>query len=91
MPAVVYEEADLSQLMDEGVLGGVALDVYSTEPPTEEIYQMLAHPKVICTPHLGASTEEAQEKVAEQIAAQMADALENTNYKGALTVNQLHF
>ena len=80
----IYEEADLAQLLDEGVLGGVALDVYSTEPPTEEIYQMLAHPKVICTPHLGASTEEAQEKVAEQIAAQMADALENTNYKGSI-------
>ncbi len=80
----IYEEADLAQLLDEGVLGGVALDVYSTEPPTEEIYQMLAHPKVICTPHLGASTEEAQEKVAEQIAVQMADALENTNYKGSI-------
>lgn len=80
----IYEEADLTQLLDEGVLGGVALDVYSTEPPTEEIYQMLAHPKVICTPHLGASTEEAQEKVAEQIASQMTDALENTNFKGSI-------
>jgi len=80
----IYEESDLVELLDEGILGGVALDVYSTEPPTEEIYQMLAHPKVICTPHLGASTEEAQEKVAEQIADQMADALENKNYKGSI-------
>ena len=43
---------------------------------------MLAHPKVVCTPHLGASTEEAQEKVVDQIVSQMVDALENTNYKG---------
>lgn len=80
----IYEEADLPQLLDEGILGGVALDVYSTEPPTKELYKILSHPKIICTPHLGASTEEAQEKVAEQIATQMADALENKNYKGSL-------
>ncbi len=80
----IYEEADLPQLLDDGVLGGVALDVYTTEPPTEDIYKVLEHENIISTPHLGASTEEAQEKVAEQIAAQMADALENKNYKGSL-------
>lgn len=80
----IYEEADLPKLLDDGILGGVALDVYTTEPPTEEIYTALQHENIICTPHLGASTEEAQEKVAEQIAAQMADALENKNYKGSL-------
>lgn len=80
----IYEESDLPQLLDNGVVGGVALDVYSTEPPTEELYKVLSHPNIICTPHLGASTEEAQEKVAEQIASQMADALENKNYKGSL-------
>ncbi len=80
----IYEEADLPKLLDDGIVGGAALDVYSTEPPTEELYKVLAHPNIICTPHLGASTEEAQEKVAEQIAAQMADALENKNYKGSL-------
>lgn len=80
----IYEEADLVALLDEGIIGGAALDVYSTEPPTEELYKILSHPKIICTPHLGASTEEAQEKVAEQIAEQMADALENKNYKGSL-------
>ena len=58
----IYEEADLTQLLDEGVLGGVALDVYSTEPPTEEIYQMLAHPKVICTPHLELQPKKPRKK-----------------------------
>lgn len=80
----IYEEADLPQLIDDGIVGAAALDVYSSEPPTEELYKILAHPNIICTPHLGASTEEAQEKVAEQIAVQMADALENKNYKGSL-------
>lgn len=80
----IYEEADLPELLDEGILAGVALDVYTSEPPTEDLYKVLEHPGIICTPHLGASTEEAQEKVAEQIAAQMADALENKNYKGSL-------
>jgi len=80
----IYEETDLPELLNQGVLGGVALDVYSTEPPTEDIYKVLEHEGIISTPHLGASTEEAQEKVAEQIAAQMSDALENKNYKGSL-------
>tara|TARA_R100000781_G_scaffold26422_3_gene19563 strand:- start:21104 stop:22693 length:1590 start_codon:yes stop_codon:yes gene_type:complete len=80
----IYEEADLPKLIDDGIVGGVALDVYSQEPPNEELYKVLEHPGIICTPHLGASTEEAQEKVAEQIASQMSDALENKNYKGSL-------
>ncbi|MBO6537556.1 MAG: phosphoglycerate dehydrogenase [Balneolaceae bacterium] len=80
----IYTETDLPALIDQGIVAEVALDVYSTEPPTEEIYEVLKHEEIICTPHLGASTEEAQEKVAEQIAEQMADALENKNYKGSL-------
>lgn len=80
----IYEEADLIPLIEEGIIDSVALDVYSTEPPTPEIYEILKHPSIICTPHLGASTEEAQEKVASQIADQIADALENKNFKGSL-------
>jgi D-3-phosphoglycerate dehydrogenase len=91
----IFEEADLVELLEKDIIGGVALDVYSTEPPTEDLYKILEHPKIVSTPHLGASTEEAQEKVAEQIAAQIADALEGKGYKGslnsksiALTTNQ---
>jgi D-3-phosphoglycerate dehydrogenase len=80
----IYEEKDLVELINQGIVDGVALDVYSSEPPTEELYEVLRHPKIICTPHLGASTEEAQEKVAEQIAHQMADALEKKSFKGSL-------
>ena len=80
----IYKEEDLTDLIDQGYIAGIALDVYSQEPPTEGLYEILKHPKIICTPHLGASTEEAQEKVAVQIAQQMADALEKKNFKGSL-------
>lgn len=80
----IYEEEDLPKLIDKGIVEGVALDVYSQEPPSEALYELLKHPRIICTPHLGASTEEAQEKVAEQIAYQMADALEKKSFKGSL-------
>jgi D-3-phosphoglycerate dehydrogenase / 2-oxoglutarate reductase len=80
----IFEEADLVDLLNDGTIGAVALDVYSVEPPDASFAELLAHPKVVCTPHLGASTEEAQEKVAEQIAVQIADTLELKSFKGTL-------
>ncbi len=80
----IYKESDLTELIDKGYVSGVALDVYSTEPPNEELQEILKHSNIICTPHLGASTEEAQEKVAQQIARQMADAFEEESFKGSL-------
>lgn len=80
----IIEEADIAELLDSGVVAGMAIDVYSSEPPTDELYDLLKHPALITTPHLGASTEEAQEKVAEQMAHQMADALEMQNFKGSI-------
>lgn len=80
----IYKEEDLPELIDEGYVAGVALDSYTNEPPSDDLYDILKHPNIICTPHLGASTEEAQEKVAEQIARQMSDALEQKSFKGSL-------
>ncbi len=80
----IYKEEDLIPLIDKGYVDSVALDVYSQEPPDDNLYEILKHPQINCTPHLGASTEEAQEKVAEQIARQVADALEGKGYKGSL-------
>lgn len=80
----IYKEEDLVPLIEKGIVAGAALDVYTSEPPTEELYEILKNPAIISTPHLGASTEEAQEKVAVQIASQISDALENKNYKGSL-------
>ncbi len=80
----IYNEGDLGKLIEDGTVGAVALDVYSEEPPEGELAELLKHPSVICTPHLGASTQEAQGKVAEQIASQIADAFEQKGYQGSL-------
>lgn len=58
----IYDEAALAKGLESGKLAGVALDVYPDEPCTES--PLFGMPGVVCTPHLGASTEEAQTQVA---------------------------
>lgn len=58
----IYEEAAMVEGLRSGQLGGVALDVYAVEPCTDS--PLFGMPGVLCTPHLGASTEEAQIQVA---------------------------
>ena len=65
---------DLYEALISGHVAGAALDVYPREPP-EPSWPILKHPNAIFTPHLGASTGEAQVKVAEMIARQMASYL----------------
>ena len=69
----IINEADLKEALDSGHVGGAALDVFDKEPAHENI--LFNHPKVVCTPHLGASTDEAQVNVAIQVAEQMSDFL----------------
>ena len=80
----VVSEADLLVALNEGKVAGAALDVFSSEPPPASSAALLAHPNVICTPHLGASTSEAQVNVARDIASQMADALEKKAFVGVV-------
>ncbi len=58
----IYDEAALVEGLKSGKLGGVALDVFENEPCTNS--PLFGMPNVLCTPHLGASTEEAQTQVA---------------------------
>jgi D-3-phosphoglycerate dehydrogenase len=66
-------EEDLKAALDSGHVAGAALDVFAEEPAKENI--LFGNDKVIVTPHLGASTTEAQENVALQVAEQMSDFL----------------
>jgi D-3-phosphoglycerate dehydrogenase len=66
-------EEDLKAALDSGQVAGAALDVFAVEPAKNNV--LFNHEKVVCTPHLGASTSEAQENVALQVAEQMADYL----------------
>ncbi|MEM8934910.1 MAG: phosphoglycerate dehydrogenase [Pseudomonadota bacterium] len=75
----LVDETALKVALDEQRIAGAALDVYETEPATE--HPLFGHPLVVATPHLGASTKEAQENVALQVAEQMADFLT----RGAVT------
>jgi D-3-phosphoglycerate dehydrogenase / 2-oxoglutarate reductase len=69
------DESALLEALQSGHVGGAALDVYSKEPPPPELEQLVRHPSVIATPHIAASTEEAQEKVARQVTEQVIRAL----------------
>ena len=80
----LVDEKALAEAVKSGHVAGAAIDVYEVEPAKENVLFGLEN--VICTPHLGASTAEAQEKVALQIAEQMSDYLLN----GAIT-NALNF
>ena len=68
----IINEADLFDALESGQVAGAALDVFETEPPPAD-YPLVLSDKVIATPHLGASTKEAQSKVAIDIANQITD------------------
>ena len=80
----LIDEEALKEALDDGRIAGAALDVYASEPATENA--LFGHPSVVATPHLGASTTEAQENVAIQIAEQMADYLMRGAVSNALNM-----
>jgi D-3-phosphoglycerate dehydrogenase len=67
----VYDEAALKRGIESGKIGGLALDVFAEEPPPKD-HPLLALDQVVLTPHIGASTVEAQDKTGTEIAAQIA-------------------
>lgn len=71
----IVDEKDLYDAIKEGKVAGAALDVFETEPPGES--PLLELDQVICTPHLGASTKEAQTNVAVAVANQIVSYLKN--------------
>ena len=80
----LVDEAALRRALDSGHVAGAAFEVFAEEPATAN--PLFGHPNVVCTPHLGAATSEAQENVALQVAEQMSEFL----VRGAIT-NAVNF
>lgn len=81
----IIEEAALARAIKAGLVAGAALDVFEHEPPPAD-HELLHLPQVVVTPHLGASTEEAQLSVAVDIAGAVRDALLGRGIRNAVNV-----
>src|SRR6185295_17017215 len=81
----IYDLDALLRGLETGHIGGVALDVFEEEPPPPGL-PIAAHERVIVTPHLGASTKEAQDRVALEIAEQVVAYLATGAIKNAVNV-----
>lgn len=84
----VVDEKDLLPALESGKVAGAALDVFETEPPDGDS-ELVKHPRVICTPHLGASTDEAQVNVAVEVAEQVVDFFSNGEVRNAVNFPSL--
>ncbi|WP_336987023.1 phosphoglycerate dehydrogenase [Altererythrobacter aquiaggeris] len=83
----LIDEAALKDMLESGQVAGAALDVFADEPAKDS--PLFGTPNFICTPHLGASTNEAQVNVALQVAEQLSDYLVNGGVANALNMPSL--
>lgn len=81
----IVDEADLADCLNGGIIAGAGLDVFSAEPMTES--PLFGIPSVVVTPHLGASTREAQDKAGDTIASMVELALAGDFVPFAVNVN----
>lgn len=80
----IIDEKALIRALDDGKVAGAALDVFEVEPPTD--HPLCNHPRVIVTPHLGASTVEAQENVASDVSQEVLNVLRGQPFKNAVNL-----
>jgi D-3-phosphoglycerate dehydrogenase len=81
----IIDEQALVRAIDEGIVAGAAFDVFENEPPAAD-HPFLHHPKIIVTPHLGASTTEAQENVAIDVSEEVLHILRDEPFKNAVNM-----
>lgn len=79
----IVDEAALLEALESGQVAGAALDVFDGEPPTLPS-PLIDHPRVVATPHIAASTEEAQTRVAIDIALQISELFEGKGARGVV-------
>lgn len=80
----IIDERALLHALNAGKVAGAALDVFENEPPKDN--PLLSHPRVVVTPHLGASTVEAQEHVAGDVAEEVLHVLRDEPFKNAVNL-----
>ncbi|QDV34222.1 phosphoglycerate dehydrogenase [Tautonia plasticadhaerens] len=85
----LIDPAALREAIDSGHVAGAAVDVFEPEPPPAD-HPLVGHPKVVVTPHLGASTEEAQVAVAEEAARLLVDFLARGQVRFAVNMATLN-
>ncbi len=85
----IIEEKALLQAVKSGHVAGASLDVFEVEPPGQASLELRTHPNVIVTPHLGASTVDAQERVARAVAENMSDILDGGAFVGVVNAPDL--
>ncbi len=81
----IIDEGALVEAIDQGIVAGAAFDVFVSEPPAAD-HPFLNNPKIIVTPHLGASTVEAQENVAIDVSEEMLHILRDEPFKNAVNM-----
>lgn len=81
----LVDEMALVEAIDQGIVAGAAFDVFEQEPPPAD-HPFLNHPKIIVTPHLGASTFEAQENVAIDVSEEVLHVLRGQPFKNAVNM-----
>ncbi|MDR0269096.1 phosphoglycerate dehydrogenase [Paenibacillus sp.] len=81
----IIDELALVDAINKGIVAGAAFDVFESEPPQSD-HPFLNHPKIIVTPHLGASTVEAQENVAIDVSEEVLHILRNEPFKNAVNM-----
>jgi D-3-phosphoglycerate dehydrogenase len=81
----IIDEIALVEAINQGIVAGAAMDVFEEEPPHAD-HPFLHHPNIIVTPHLGASTIEAQENVAIDVSLEVLHILRNESFKNAVNM-----
>jgi D-3-phosphoglycerate dehydrogenase len=81
----IVDEVALVDAINQGIVAGAAFDVYEEEPPAAD-HPFLNHPQIIVTPHLGASTIEAQENVAIDVSEEVLHILRDEPFKNAVNM-----
>ena len=83
----IINEAAMLEALESGKVAGSAFDVWSEEPPNDEtLKKLIAHPKMIVTPHLGANTFEAQTNVAVDVSREIINLLEGKPVENAVNI-----